>query len=99
MSLADAGDSVEDANFEEKVAEANLLTLYAFYEWCKEMVENRASLRHESAPKETYADKVFESQINKAIQDAKVHYDSMMYKEVLKVCFYFTYLILHHLSL
>ncbi len=88
MTLADAGDSVEDANFEEKVAEANLLTLFAFYEWCKEMVENKANLRDASSPKETYADKVFESQINKAINETKVHYDNMMYKEVLKVGFF-----------
>lgn len=89
MTLADAGDSVEDANFEEKVADANLLTLYAFYEWCKEMVETKSSLRDENSPRDQqYADKVFESQINKCVVDAKVHYDNMMYKEVLKVGFF-----------
>lgn len=88
MTLADAGDSVEDANFEEKVAEANLLTLYAFLDWCKEMVEIKSTLRDENSPKVSYADRVFESQINKVINETKVHYEKMLYKEVLKVGFF-----------
>ena len=38
MTLADAGDTVDDANFVEAVAEANLLRLYGFYEWSKETI-------------------------------------------------------------
>ncbi|CAF0882204.1 unnamed protein product, partial [Brachionus calyciflorus] len=88
MTLADAGDSVEDANFVETVAEANLLRLYAFYEWCKETIENKSSLRSEDSPIETYADRVFESEINKTIKETRKHYDGMMYKEALKTGFY-----------
>lgn len=88
MTLADAGDTVEDANFVESVAEANLLRLYAFYEWCKEVVENQNNLRPRDSPKDTYADRVFESEINKTIIETKKHYESMMYKEVLKTGFY-----------
>lgn len=88
MTLADAGDSIEDANFVETVAEANLLRLYAFYEWCKEIVENKVQLRAADTPIETYADRVFESEINKTILETQKHYDGMMYKEVLKTGFY-----------
>jgi leucyl-tRNA synthetase len=88
MTLADAGDTVEDANFVEAVAEANLLRLYAFYEWCKEMVESKSTMRAETSPLETYADRVFESEINKTIQVTRKHYDHMMYKEALKSGFY-----------
>jgi leucyl-tRNA synthetase len=88
MTLADAGDTVEDANFVEAVAEANLLRLYAFYEWCKEMVENKTTMRAEASPLDTYADRVFESEINKTIQVTRKHYDHMMYKEALKSGFY-----------
>jgi len=38
LSLADAGDGVEDANFVEAMADAGLLRLYAFLEWVKEML-------------------------------------------------------------
>ena len=88
MTLADAGDTVEDANFVESSADANLLRLYAFYEWCKETVENKTAMRDENTPKETYSDKVFESEINRAIQVTKQHYDNMMFKEALKSGFF-----------
>lgn len=88
MTLADAGDTVDDANFVEAVAEANLLRLYGFYEWSKEIIENKENLRSESSPKDTYADKVFENEISKTIVITKKHYQNMMYKEALKYGFF-----------
>ncbi|CAF2869881.1 unnamed protein product [Rotaria sp. Silwood2] len=38
FTLADAGDSIEDANFEVEMAEAQLLRLYTFIEWVKEVL-------------------------------------------------------------
>ena len=38
LTLADSGDSIEDANFEEEKAEAQLLRLYTFVEWVKEVL-------------------------------------------------------------
>lgn len=35
LALADAGDTVEDANFVEKVADAGILRLFTFLEWTK----------------------------------------------------------------
>jgi leucyl-tRNA synthetase len=35
LSLADAGDSVEDANFDEKTANANILRLHTLVGWCE----------------------------------------------------------------
>ena len=35
LSLADAGDGLEDANFEEKAANANILRVHTLLEWCK----------------------------------------------------------------
>lgn len=37
LCLADAGDSVEDANFVESSADAGILRLYTFIEWVKEI--------------------------------------------------------------
>ena len=92
MTLADAGDTVEDANFVEAVAEANLLRLYSFYEWCKETcenIDNKTNLRFsDDASAYTYADKVFENEMNKTILVTRKLYDSMMYKEVLKSGFF-----------
>jgi leucyl-tRNA synthetase len=92
MTLADAGDTVEDANFVEAVAEANLLRLYSFYEWCKETYDNfdkKQNFRYTNDTSSyTYADRVFENEINKTILTTKKLYDTMMYKEVLKSGFF-----------
>ena len=39
LTLADSGDSIEDANFEEEKAEAQLLRLYTFIEWVKDVLQ------------------------------------------------------------
>lgn len=88
MNLADAGDTVEDANFLEASAEAGLLRLYAFLDWCKEIKENQSQLRDKASPADHYADKVFESEMNKAILETDKHYANMMYKEALRTGFF-----------
>jgi leucyl-tRNA synthetase len=35
LSLADAGDSVEDANFDEKTANASILRVHTLLQWCE----------------------------------------------------------------
>ncbi|KAI8124989.1 cytoplasmic, Leucine--tRNA ligase [Lucilia cuprina] len=45
LCLADAGDSVEDANFVESTADAGILRLYTFIEWVKEMLAARPAMR------------------------------------------------------
>ena len=35
LALADAGDTMEDANFVEKMADAGILRLFTFLEWTK----------------------------------------------------------------
>lgn len=57
LALADAGDTVEDANFVEAMADAGILRLYTWVEWVKEMLANWDSLRSGSAT--TFNDKVF----------------------------------------
>lgn len=57
LALADAGDTVEDANFVEAMADAGILRLYTWVEWVKEMLANWDSLR--SGPASTFNDRVF----------------------------------------
>uniref|UniRef100_A0A803SKM1 Leucine--tRNA ligase, cytoplasmic n=1 Tax=Anolis carolinensis TaxID=28377 RepID=A0A803SKM1_ANOCA len=55
LALADAGDTVEDANFMETMADAGILRLYTWVEWVKEMLANWDSLR--SGPADTFNDR------------------------------------------
>lgn len=40
LSLADAGDTMEDANFVEKMADAGILRLFTFLEWTKVRIKS-----------------------------------------------------------
>lgn len=86
LALADAGDGIEDANFEEKNANANILRLHTLLTWCEEMTKDATGLR--TGPKDSYHDKVFEEEINNLINITKEHYELTFYKDAMKYGFY-----------
>jgi len=49
VALADAGDGMDDANFDESVANAVILKLYELRKWCEEMVKDA---RHVETPEQ-----------------------------------------------
>lgn len=86
LALADAGDTVEDANFVEAMADAGILRLYAWVDWVKEMIANQNNLR--TGPADTFNDRVFVSEMYSSIVKTEQHYERMMYKEALKSGFF-----------
>ena len=56
--LADSGDSVEDANFVESMADSGILRLYNYIEWVKEVLASENSYRKDEP--NTFNDRVFE---------------------------------------
>lgn len=84
--LADAGDSIEDANFVESMADAGILRLYTFIEWVKEVMETKDTFRQ--GPPNTFHDEVFQSEINLKIQETGENYAKMLYKEALRTGFF-----------
>nr|CAB3263393.1 leucine--tRNA ligase, cytoplasmic [Phallusia mammillata] len=86
LTLADAGDGVEDANFVEKMADAGILRLYTWIEWVKEVRDGVVALV-EGEPN-TFNDRVFASEMNLGIKLTHDHYNNMMYKEALKTGFF-----------
>lgn len=83
LSLADAGDSVEDANFVESTADAGILRLYTFIEWVKDV--KTLSLR---SGKYNFHDKVFQSEIYKKVTETDNNYRKMLFKEALRTGFF-----------
>lgn len=51
IAFADAGDTIEDANFDETVANSNILRLYELRQWCESVVRDARLLKDG----ETYA--------------------------------------------
>ncbi|XP_053599926.1 leucine--tRNA ligase, cytoplasmic [Plodia interpunctella] len=85
LTLADAGDSVEDANFVESTADAAILRLYTFIEWVKEMIATKANLR---TGEYNFHDKVFVSEMSTKITQTDDNYNKMLFKEALKSGFF-----------
>lgn len=86
LCLADSGDSIEDANFVESMADAGILRLYNFIEWVKEVLTLKDTFRQ--GEPSTFNDKVFESEMNLKIQETGESYSKMLYKEALRTGFF-----------
>jgi leucyl-tRNA synthetase len=93
LGLADAGDTVEDANFVEDMADAGLLRLHTFLTWVKEFLtlypsSNAYTGKDVDGERLRHCDKVFLNDINRTIQESDTAYRRMMYKEAVRVAFY-----------
>ncbi|WFD36560.1 leucine--tRNA ligase [Malassezia cuniculi] len=88
VSLADAGDGIEDANFEEKTANANILRLHTLIEWCEDMMRqiNEGKLR--TGEPDSFWDRTFLNNMNAAVLATKDAYERAAYKEASKLGFY-----------
>jgi leucyl-tRNA synthetase len=87
LALADAGDSVEDANFVVNVAEAGILRLYTFIEWVKEMLGSSDSNPRKKGEM-GFHDRVFASEMNKLMLATGNNYENMLFREALRTGFF-----------
>lgn len=88
LALADAGDTLEDANFVFEMADGGLLRLYSQLEWVKEMIGTKDTMRNDAPANYTYQDRVFENEMNRAIWLTDQHYENMLFREGIKTGFY-----------
>lgn len=88
LALADSGDTIEDANFVEKIADTTVLRLYTFLEWTKEVLEIAKLNKNLLYKCQNIFDQIFENEINYAVVKSKIAYKNMLYREALKCCFY-----------
>jgi len=72
IALADAGDGIEDANFEETVANSSILRLFTLKEWCEEVMRDE-NLRQGST--NGFWDMLFENEMYSLVREAKQHYE------------------------
>lgn len=87
FGLADAGDSLEDANFTVKTGNAAVLRLTKETEWIEEIVSSMDSLMR-SDSEMNFVDRVFANDINAAIINTHHNYDRMLFREGLKTGVY-----------
>lgn len=82
IALADAGDTVEDANFDESNANAAILRLTTLKEWCEEIIKNKDSLR--TGPTDSFFDVAFENEMNDLIGKTYAQFEITNFKAGLK---------------
>lgn len=86
VALADAGDSLDDGNFEDETANAAILKLFTFEQWVKKQFENVDTLdfaQHKTEEYDTW-DKIFVNEIAKCVSLCTKNYNEMKYRNVLK---------------
>ena len=71
VAMADAGDGTDDANFDETVANSNILRLHTLKEWVEEVMKDD-KLR--TGPTDSFFDKLFENETNDIVHQAYEHY-------------------------
>lgn len=81
IAFADAGDSIEDANFEESVANSNILRLHTLKEWIEEVAKDE-TLR--TGPADAFADKLFSNELSSLVRETQKHYQATDFKLALK---------------
>jgi leucyl-tRNA synthetase len=98
LCLADAGDGVEDANFDEKTANANILRVHTLLAWCEVRIlvicirafglyTSQEMIKEEpnmrQGPRDSYHDRAFEDEINELINITQTHYEAYAWSLIL----------------
>eukprot|EP01114_Cavostelium_apophysatum_P006251 TRINITY_DN1749_c0_g1_i1.p1 TRINITY_DN1749_c0_g1~~TRINITY_DN1749_c0_g1_i1.p1 ORF type:complete len:679 (-),score=245.98 TRINITY_DN1749_c0_g1_i1:43-2079(-) len=85
FALADAGDSMDDANFSTEVADNAILKLYTQIKWTEEVLAAK-DLRTDDEM--IFADRVFESEMNQLIKETEQHYERTNFREAIQTGFF-----------
>jgi leucyl-tRNA synthetase len=91
IALADAGDTLDDANFVPDTADNAILRLNNLEMWIKLVLENKKDLREPNQIPNKYiefVDHAFASEVDRTIHQTEVAYESMRYRDVLKFSFF-----------
>lgn len=81
IALADAGDTFEDANFDEANANAAILRLHTLKEWTEYVLAHPEELRDGEF---NFYDRAFANEVNQLILDTERNYELTHYKAALK---------------
>ena len=92
LTLADAGDGLDDANFETQQADGAILKFTTLEEWIKKNIslsipDGKIDFKPHMENMDIW-DKIFENFINQVIIEGTKYYDEMKYKQALKYCFF-----------
>ena len=91
IALADAGDSLEDANFVESVANAAVLKLFVFEKWIEEEFKKtdftNVDVGNYGESFDTI-DKIFDNELNRQIVDGQQQFSELKFKLALRTVWF-----------
>jgi len=85
IALADAGDTLDDANFEESVANAAILKLFVLENWIQSNIPKNVDFASPAAY-DTW-DKIIDNELTRIILEVTKAYSEMKFKNVVKHAF------------
>lgn len=90
IALADAGDTLNDANFERTVANSAILKLYVLEEWIKTNLAKFVPEGFDFNAEQTNDpfDQIFENEINEGVRLVKNEFAAMRFRDALKYGFF-----------
>uniref|UniRef100_A0AC34PZF6 Leucine--tRNA ligase n=1 Tax=Panagrolaimus sp. JU765 TaxID=591449 RepID=A0AC34PZF6_9BILA len=81
LTLADAGDGLEDANYLVDNAESRCVKLYTMLEWTTQILLDIDAGKLRTSEEDTLPDKLFKNKMAHLIRTAYEHYQNTMYHE------------------
>lgn len=87
VACANSGDTLEDANIEEGVANKAVTTFPVFMETMKAML-NGSEPTIDGSATARFVDRWFANEMNRLVVESNTHYSTMCYREALRTCWY-----------
>jgi len=87
FACADAGDSLEDANFSRETADNAIMSLFTELEWVKEVTKIEEELRGDGEEM-VFMDKVFDNSMNRLAKETDKAFGEMRFRDGLKTGWY-----------
>ncbi|OMJ77850.1 hypothetical protein SteCoe_22485 [Stentor coeruleus] len=85
IAIADSGDTTDDANFTDTVANSAVLKLFTLHEWIVDTLQTVDTFR---TGDKNFFDLSFENEINIAIEKTRTAYENMTFREALVNSFF-----------
>jgi leucyl-tRNA synthetase len=89
FALANSGDSMEDANFEPKLANEAILYLHNCEDWIKAtLLESTRGQLRAADSEMVFMDSCFLNEINYICEATKIKFEAIMFREGMTLCWY-----------
>lgn len=88
LALANAGDTMSDANFKSDIADKEILGLLNELDWIRENLAAAEAGQLRTGDKLTVEDQVFHIAMDRCINEADQMYEAMKFSLAVKACYY-----------